>query len=169
MSATKLGGPEGGVREWPQWGSSLGTCALSDDRWYAFRHQGVMRADSPVPVWGGRGWVGPSSFPRPESSCSAWLGHNSDLTPQRYFKGWQSAGRWVLSRWVQSFNKRSSDPSAQWLWCLLKILRSSKKSYLLAALVGKPSSLLLGYDLLDGGFCNAAALPYSPFLVWWRS
>lgn len=62
-----------GLREWLQWGSSLDTRAATDDSWYTFHHRGVMRADSTVPVWGGRGCrVHPLFRPRQQLLCLAW-------------------------------------------------------------------------------------------------
>lgn len=65
---------------------------------------------------------------------------------------------------MQRLSERNIDTSTQGRYYIV-----FEKRYQLAAIVGKCSNLLLGYDPVDGLFCNAAALPYSPFLVVWCS
>lgn len=154
-----------GVGEWPQWGSSLDTCAASGDipplRGHESRFHSACLKEQRL------SWS--ILFSGPDSSCSAWLWRNSDLTPHRYFKGCQSAGRWVVRRLGEEAEQAQYWYILQWFWGPRKILLSYKTSYLFTVLVGQLSKLLLGYEPLSSLYCNAEALPYPPFFVVWCS
>lgn len=63
-----------------------------DDWWYTFHHQEVMRADSTVPVWGGRGWVGPSSFQALTAAALPGFGATVTSHPRDILKGASQQG-----------------------------------------------------------------------------
>lgn len=92
-----------GLREWPQWGSTLDMCTTPDDWGYTFQHTVGRESRYYRACLIGR-WAGRQSwsilFPGLNGSCSAWLWRNCDLTLWRYFKGCQSELRYGWVGWL---------------------------------------------------------------------